>query len=194
MSMKTFFTFFSFLFLGVLASVVIAGYISHENSKVREAYTKDKEEQIKTVRASLEDSEKKIALLEEKFKELEVSGTKPTTTTATATTKPVTTTKPTTTTTPKPTPAAPSGTKLTAAVVAGHSTPDNCWIIVSNKVYSVGAYLTQHPGGKSTITKTCGQDATATFTDRGGTGEHSGSAWSLLGQFLIGAMGATVKL
>ena len=182
--MKTFFTFFSFLFLGVLASVVIAGYISHENSKVREAYTKDKEEQIKTVTASLEDSQKKIALLEEKFKELEVSGAKPTT--ATATTKPATATKPTTTTAPKPTPAAPSGTKLTAAVVAGHSTPDNCWIIVSNKVYSVGAYLSQPPGGKSTITKTCGQDATATFTDRG--------AWSLLGQFLIGAMGATVKL
>ena len=192
MSMKTFFTFFSFLFLGVLASVVIAGYISHENSKVREAYTKDKEEQIKTVTASLEDSQKKIALLEEKFKELEVSGAKPTT--ATATTKPATATKPTTTTAPKPTPAAPSGTKLTAAVVAGHSTPDNCWIIVSNKVYSVGAFLCQHPRGKSTITKTCGQDATATFTDRGGTGEHTTSAWSLLGQFLIGAMGATVKL
>jgi cytochrome b involved in lipid metabolism len=61
-------------------------------------------------------------------------------------------------------------------------------------VYSVSSYLSMHPGGKSTITKNCGQDATATFKDRGGTGEHSSSAWTLLGQFLVGAMGATVKL
>lgn len=189
--MKTFFTFFSFLFLGVLASILIGGYISHENTKAREAYTKDKDAQIKQALLLVEDSQKKIDLLEAKYKELEAStavAPKPATGT-TASTKPATpATKPT------PTPAAPSGTKLTASVVAGHSSPADCWIIVSSKVYSVSSYLSMHPGGKSTITKTCGQDATATFKDRGGTGEHSGSAWTLLGQFIVGAMGATVKL
>jgi cytochrome b involved in lipid metabolism len=189
MSMKTFFTFFSFLFLGVLASVIIAGYISHENAKVREAYTRDKEEQIKMVTASLADSQNKIALLEEKFKALEVTSAKPTTTAPVTTTKPVTTTPK-----PTPTPTVPSGTKLTSAVVAGHGSAADCWIIVSGKVYSVSSYLAMHPGGKSTIVTNCGKDATTVFKNRGGTGEHSSSAWTMLGQFLVGAMGATVKL
>jgi cytochrome b involved in lipid metabolism len=190
MSMKTFFTFFSFLFLGVLASVLIAGYISHENTKAREAYSRDKEEQIKMVSASLEDSQKKIELLEEKFKALEVAAPKEVSTTK----APTTATKPATTATTKPTPAAPSGTKLTSAVVAGHATAADCWIIVSGKVYSVSGYIPMHPGGKSTIVNVCGKDATTVFKNRGGTGEHSDSAWTMLGQFIVGAMGATVKL
>jgi cytochrome b involved in lipid metabolism len=187
--MKTFFTFFSFLFLGVLASVLIAGYISRDNRLAKEAYSKNKEEQIAKISASIDESQKKIDILEEKFKELQASGAKPAT-------GGVVSTKPTPTPTPKPTPTAvtPSGTKLTASVIAGHGTATDCWIIVSGKVYGVSSYLAMHPGGKSVIVATCGKDATTVFKNRGGTGAHSDSAWSLLGQFLIGAVGATVKL
>jgi cytochrome b involved in lipid metabolism len=79
-------------------------------------------------------------------------------------------------------------------LVATHSTQSDCWIIVSGKVYSVSSYIAMHPGGRSAIITMCGKDATAAFTSRGGTGSHSSSARSLLGTFLVGSLGSTVKL
>ena len=183
MTMKNFFTVFSFLFVGVVIAILVAGYIGRDNRLAREAYTKKTEEQLAKIASSVGDSQKKIDILEEKFKEQETAA--PKTTTKTVAKKPTPTT-----TVPK----ASSGTVLTKTVVASHASASDCWIIVSGKVYSVAPYLSMHPGGKSIIIKECGKDATAVFTDRGGTGEHSGSAWKLLGQFLVGALGATVKL
>ncbi len=77
---------------------------------------------------------------------------------------------------------------VTEAEVTRHATQSDCWIIVSQKVYAVSSYLSLHPGGKSVIVKMCGKDATAVFTDRGGTGAHSRSAWSLLGTFIVGVL------
>ena len=74
------------------------------------------------------------------------------------------------------------------------SSTNDCWIIVSGKVYSVGSYVSMHPGGRSTITNLCGRDATTGFNTRGGEGKHSSSAWSLLNQYLVGHLGATVSL
>ena len=184
MSMKTFFTVVSFLFLGIVTSVLIAGYISKDNRLTREAYTKKTEERLALIATSVSDSQQKIDILEEKFKEQEQELASKSKSTKAAPAKSTTTAKP----------AASSGTTLTKALVASHSAATDCWIIVSGKVYSVAPYLSMHPGGKSVIVKVCGKDATDVFTNRGGTGEHSSSAWKLLGQFLVGALGSSVKL
>lgn len=188
MSMKTFFTFFSFLFLGVVSSILIAGYISYDNRLTKEAYTKKMQLQLAQITTSVDDSQKKIDLLEQQFQANGLA--KPATKKTTSTTAK----KTTTTTTSKTTTKAPSGTVLTKTLVASHATQSDCWIIVSGKVYSVSSYIAMHPGGRSAIVNVCGKDATTSFTTRGGTGEHSSSAWSLLGQFLVGTLGATVKL
>jgi len=47
--------------------------------------------------------------------------------------------------------------------VAQHSTENDCWIVVDNKVYDVTKFLHEHPGGKRILMKVAGQDATQQF-------------------------------
>ncbi len=184
--MKNFFTLFSFLFLGVVVAILVAGYISKDNRLAREAYSKKTQEQLIQIASSVESSQKQIDSLEEKFNESQSVQTS-----TTAGSKKTITTKSQTPSKAKPT---TPGTKLTSELVAKHSTASDCWIIVSQKVYSVSSYISEHPGGKSVIVKMCGKDATTVFTSRGDTGEHSSTAWQLLGQFLVGSLGSTVTL
>lgn len=72
----------------------------------------------------------------------------------------------------------PVVTGFTTAQVATHATQADCWIIVSNKIYSVSNYISSHPGGSAAIIGKCGQDATAIFNSI-----HSTSAKTLLGTF-----------
>jgi cytochrome b involved in lipid metabolism len=101
---------------------------------------------------------------------------------ATAVTTPV---PPSTPTTPSVTPPA---TTITLAQVAQHSTTNDCWMVIQGKVYNVSTYIGRHPGG-NTIVSGCGVDATTMFNAKGGRG-HSQSAWNLLPQFFVGALGA----
>jgi cytochrome b involved in lipid metabolism len=98
--------------------------------------------------------------------------------------------------TPVPVPVTPSNpsASYTATQVATHSTRSDCWIIVSGSIYSVGSYISIHPGGTTRITNLCGKDATTGFTTRGGTGSHSGNAWSILGGFLIGTLSGSATV
>lgn len=82
-------------------------------------------------------------------------------------------------------------TVLSAESVAQHNTPSDCWIIIVGKVYGVGGYLTQHPGGARRITPYCGQDATQAFASRGGTGQHSLFAQQELALLLLGPVGGS---
>jgi cytochrome b involved in lipid metabolism len=83
-----------------------------------------------------------------------------------------------------PPPAKPG---LTMAVVAEHNTPDDCWLVINNNIYNFTDYIANHPGGEKNITDYCGQDATAAFDTKGGSGEaHSDKARQLLAQFYIG--------
>lgn len=75
---------------------------------------------------------------------------------------------------------------VATAEVAKHATKNDCWIIVSNKVYSVTSYIPMHPGGQEAIVNLCGKDATIMFETKGGNGRHSSGAHATLGNFLVG--------
>ena len=51
----------------------------------------------------------------------------------------------------------------TATNVAAHSTPDDCWTIVGDKVYDLSGFGVRHPGGEDRIAALCGTDATERF-------------------------------
>lgn len=91
------------------------------------------------------------------------------------------------------TPIPNSNLTLSTQEIATHNTLQNCWLIISNKVYNVTTYVYQHPGGSNTIQSFCGKEATSAFQTKGGNGSnHSNNAYNLLGQFLIGNVGSTV--
>lgn len=48
--------------------------------------------------------------------------------------------------------------------VMRHNTPQDCWVIIHNKVYDMTNFLAAHPGGQGIIMKYAGKDATAAFS------------------------------
>lgn len=50
----------------------------------------------------------------------------------------------------------------TQAEVAQHSSRDDCWVIISGKVYDVTSYIPRHPGGAMIYVK-AGGDCTHLF-------------------------------
>ncbi|MEI8339446.1 MAG: cytochrome b5 domain-containing protein [bacterium] len=74
-----------------------------------------------------------------------------------------------------------AGVILNTAEVAKHNSQSDCYLIVSSKVYDVTTYIGQHPGGKNSIIKTCGQEVSGIFTSI-----HTNRAWDLLGTYYIG--------
>jgi len=51
----------------------------------------------------------------------------------------------------------------TVEEVAKHTTKDDCWVILHEKVLNVTSFLSQHPGGELAILTFAGKDATAEF-------------------------------
>ena len=83
---------------------------------------------------------------------------------------------------------------LTPESVAGHNNPSDCWIIISNKVYSVTNYLSRHPGGENRIIPFCGKDATSAFNSKGGGDGHSSFAVEQLGGLFVGNLNSSVSV
>eukprot|EP01024_Parvocaulis_polyphysoides_P063984 TRINITY_DN7420_c0_g4_i2.p1 TRINITY_DN7420_c0_g4~~TRINITY_DN7420_c0_g4_i2.p1 ORF type:complete len:523 (-),score=68.23 TRINITY_DN7420_c0_g4_i2:1004-2470(-) len=75
-----------------------------------------------------------------------------------------------------------SNKSFTLTDVAKHNQPDDCWIIVNDKVYDVTEFVQKHPGGKI-IQEYAGRDASEVF----GT-FHSKQAWQQLSEFYIGQL------
>jgi len=95
---------------------------------------------------------------------------------------------------PSSEPLPPSSANASAdmlASLASHSTPDDCWTIISGRLYNITAYLPVHPGGP-VIRQACGRDATELFATKGEAGrDHSDFAKRLLNQFLVGGANST---
>ena len=88
-------------------------------------------------------------------------------------------------------PTATASATISAQEVAMHNSPDDCWIIVSNKVYDVSSYVKLHPGGASAIMPYCGEEATHAFEtkDLSRGEDHSGFAYSHLDSLYVGDLG-----
>ncbi|PLN78875.1 putative mitochondrial cytochrome b2 [Aspergillus taichungensis] len=54
---------------------------------------------------------------------------------------------------------------LSTQQVAGHNTPNDCWIVVENHVWDVTDFLEEHPGGSAIILKYAGRDATKAYSE-----------------------------
>lgn len=72
-------------------------------------------------------------------------------------------------------------TNYTMTEVSKHDTSDDCWLVISQRVYNVTDYIPRHPGGRRAITKRCGTEVTSIFTRI-----HSNRAWDLLANYKIG--------
>ncbi|KAG0573811.1 hypothetical protein KC19_VG211200 [Ceratodon purpureus] len=64
--------------------------------------------------------------------------------------------------------------------VASHDMPQDCWIIIKEKVYDVSTFAEQHPGG-TVINTYFGRDATDVFSTF-----HASTSWKILQNFYIG--------
>lgn len=78
----------------------------------------------------------------------------------------------------------PSNIKtLTLEDVAKHSTEDDCWIAIRNKVYDCTPFMKLHPGGVDSIVLAAGQDCTEDFD-----AIHSTAAHDMLEKYIIGTI------
>jgi len=53
---------------------------------------------------------------------------------------------------------------FTAEEVAKHNKESDCWLVIAGHIYDVTDFLDGHPGGRQTILRVAGQDATDLFT------------------------------
>ena len=93
--------------------------------------------------------------------------------------------------TPTPTDTETPGTGLTAAEVATHNKPTDCWTIIKSDVYDLTSYIQQHPGGSGVLTNLCGIDATSAFESQHATEMAPASALAALKIGKIGSVPTT---
>lgn len=86
----------------------------------------------------------------------------------------------------KPTSPADGTRRVTREEVAQHSTKDDCWVIISGKVYDITEWAPHHPGGAGIARMYAGKDATAEFGDY-----HSAGAVAHMAHFCIGELQST---
>ncbi|KAK9075253.1 hypothetical protein SSX86_003574 [Deinandra increscens subsp. villosa] len=66
--------------------------------------------------------------------------------------------------------------------VAKHEKLDDCWVIISGKVYDVTPFMEEHPGGSEVVLAATGKDATTDFEETG----HSDEAKQLMSKYYVG--------
>jgi cytochrome b involved in lipid metabolism len=65
--------------------------------------------------------------------------------------------------------------------VSWHDRPDDCWIVLNDKVYNVTKLVDAHPGGMEVMMEQAGRDATSAFRSVG----HSIDAIEQVDEFLV---------
>ena len=75
---------------------------------------------------------------------------------------------------------------ITAATVAQHASPSDCWTTISGRVYNLTSFIASHPGGASRIITLCGINGTSAFST-----QHAGNqaALAALAPLIIGTDG-----
>ncbi|KAL4369439.1 hypothetical protein GQ457_05G001020 [Hibiscus cannabinus] len=68
-----------------------------------------------------------------------------------------------------------------------HKDRNDCWLLISGKVYDVTQFLEEHPGGDEVLIAVAGKDATDDFEDIG----HSDDARELMEKYCIGEIDST---
>jgi cytochrome b involved in lipid metabolism len=68
--------------------------------------------------------------------------------------------------------------------VSWHDRPDDCWIVLNDKVYNVTKLVDGHPGGMEVMMEQAGRDATSAFRSVG----HSIDAIEQVDEFLVGIL------
>lgn len=81
---------------------------------------------------------------------------------------------------------------LTAEEVAKHTSPNDCWMIISGSVYNLTSFISAHPGGADMVVPYCGKDGTAGFLskERLPSLEHSAIAKDMLANYFVGKLGS----
>ena len=82
---------------------------------------------------------------------------------------------------------------ISAAELAHHATPQDCWMAIRGSVYDLTMYLPDHPSRPEIIEPWCGKDATRAYETKTKGRPHSRAADELLPVYRIGAFLPTAK-
>ncbi|XP_058814851.1 uncharacterized protein LOC131678634 [Topomyia yanbarensis] len=74
--------------------------------------------------------------------------------------------------------------QITLDEVSYHDTPNDCWIVLFDRVYDITGFLELHPGGHDVLLENAGRDATIAFNGSG----HSKAAFASLKMYEIGEL------
>ena len=64
----------------------------------------------------------------------------------------------------------------------GHTSRNDCWMVIDGKVYDVTKFLQDHPGGEEVLLEVAGTDASEAFDDVG----HSDDAIEMMEEYFVG--------
>ncbi len=85
--------------------------------------------------------------------------------------------------------------------ISKHNRQNDCWLLIDGKVYDITSYFGSHPGGDSTMSLTCGIDATAAYATRdpaakksSGNVKHSADAKNMLNDYYLGDLNQSIGL
>lgn len=74
--------------------------------------------------------------------------------------------------------------KFTLNEVQQHSTLDDCWMVIFDKVYNVTSFVNDHPGGDFILLEYAGRDATHGFLST----RHGSTAYKMMDKYWIGIL------
>lgn len=86
-------------------------------------------------------------------------------------------------------PAKARETIITPAELAGHATPEDCWMAIRGVVHDVSAYLPEHPSRPDIVLPWCGRESTEAYETKMKGRPHTPYADELLAKYRIGMLG-----
>lgn len=73
---------------------------------------------------------------------------------------------------------------ITLAEVSRHDSPQDCWVVIYDRVYDITTFFDEHPGGADIMFEYAGTDASIAFRSSG----HSRMATKALERFIVGEL------